>query len=272
MISILLLSVIVLCFSACAKKMNVLSYTIENDSIVISGYSDKSTVSEITVPDEIDGFPVTKIANFGISNAESLKKITIGKNVREIESWSMTNNQHLIEFVVDPENDYFTAVDGILFSKDMKTLYYYPCGKNVEYDKYGQAITKEATRYSIPDGVETIASKAFYKCYFVDIDYMPNSVTRIEEKAFHRCSQLTDFTLSSSLAYIGKDAFSYDELLTEITIPQTIREIGEYAFFNCTGMQKIIIHTAEENISLGKKWQPTAKGKIRDDCEIIFNA
>ena len=80
-------------------------------------YTDSTVRTEVTVPDEIDGYPVTKIEDFGLFNAESLTKITIGKNVKEIGTWSMTNNQRLQEFVVDEENQYFTAVDGILFQR-----------------------------------------------------------------------------------------------------------------------------------------------------------
>lgn len=71
----------------------------------------------------------------------------------------MTNEQKLKAFEVDSENQYFTAVDGVLFSKDMKTLIYYPPAKGVEFNNLGQA--KEMTRYVIPDGVETIRTKLF---------------------------------------------------------------------------------------------------------------
>ena len=106
-------------FSGCTRSTDEdLDYEIVNNEAVITGYTDSTVRTEVTVPDEIDGYPVTKIEDFGLFNAESLTKITIGKNVKEIGTWSMTNNQRLQEFVVDEENQYFTAVDGILFSKD----------------------------------------------------------------------------------------------------------------------------------------------------------
>ena len=250
-------------------------YTEKDGEIHVTGYTDKTVVTEITIPDEIDGKPVTAIDDFGICNAESLTKITIGKNVREIGTWALTNNQHLAAFEVDAANEYFTAKDGVLFSKDMKTLCFYPSGRGVEFDRLGMAKTDEEGNaiivdYTIPDGVETIRGKAFYKCYYVDIPAIPDSVTRIEEKAFHRTSALTDFTMSANVKYIGKDAFSYDEKLENMTIPATVEEIGEYAFFNCTGMKKITVLAKEENVILGNKWQPTAKGRIRTDCEVTF--
>ena len=268
LIAVILLLACVASLGACSLNEVSVKYKKAEGGLAVSGYTDKTVITEFTVPDEVDGVPVVAINDFGLCNAESLLKITIGKNVKEIGTWALTNNQHVTEYAVDPENEYFCAVDGVLFTKDMKTLCFYPSGRNIAFDKYGTALN--TTEYAIPDGVETIRSKAFYKCYYVDITDFPDSVTRIEEKAFHRASALTDFEVPANLEYIGKDAFSYDALLTELTIPASIREIGEYAFFNCTGLQRIAVQAKEAEVTLGEKWQPTAKGRIRTDCEVTF--
>ena len=264
----------VIAFSSCSKKQDGMNYKETEGGLAITGYSDKTTVTELVVPDEIGGVPVVRIEDFGICNAESLTKITLGKNVASLGGWAMTNNQHVVSYEVDPANEYFTSVDGVLFSKDMKTLYCYPCGRNITFDKYGR--TEDTTEYRIPDGVETIATKAFYKCYYVDVTYIPDSVTRIEEKAFHRASAMTGLTLPAHLEYIGKDAFAYafgasdDKEKLDITIPATIKEIGEYAFFNDDGVNSVTVLAKEEDVTLGVKWQPTSKGKIIEDCAVTF--
>ena len=257
-----------LCLTGCSLTEAKINYKKVEDGLAVTGYTDRTTVTELTVPDEVDGVPVTEIADFGICNAESLTKITIGKNVRRIGTWALTNNQHVTAFIVDPENGYFCDVDGVLFTKDKKTLCFYPNGRDITFDKYGTA--QNTTVYAIPDGVETIRAKAFYKCYYVDVTYFPDSVTRIEEKAFHRASALTDFTVPAKLEYIGKDAFAYDTLLTELVIPATIREIGEYAFFNCTGMRTLTVLAKESDVVLGNKWQPTEKGRVSKTCTVTF--
>jgi hypothetical protein len=268
-----------LMFSSCGINLDfnavAIKYKEVEGGMTVSGYTDKTTVTAITIPDEIDGKPVVSVSDFGVCNAESLTEITIGKNVSEIGTWAFTNNQHLKKFNVDPENENFVSVDGILFTKDMKTLCFYPCGRNINFDKYGQPEKDDngeniITTYEIPDGVKVIRSKAFYKCYYVNITSFPDSIERIEEKAFHRTSALTNFKMPAGLNYIGKDAFAYDDKLTELTIPSKIKEIGEYAFFNCTAMEKLTVEAKEEDLVLGKKWQPTGKGKILDTCEVIF--
>ena len=114
-------------FSSCSLKLDLnavaIKYKEVEGGLVVSGYTDKTMNTDIVIPDEVDGKPVVAVLDFGICNAESLVKITIGKNVKAIGTWAFTNNQHLREFAVDPANENFTAKDGILFTKDMTELY-----------------------------------------------------------------------------------------------------------------------------------------------------
>lgn len=271
-LTLLALSVllIVVCLSGCtsSKTADGIEYEIENGTATIVGYTDTTTRTEIIIPDEFEGVPVTEIADFGLFNAESVEKIVIGKNVQKIGGWSMTNEQKLKAFEVDSENQHFTSVDGVLFSKDMKTLIYYPPAKGIEFNNLGQA--KEMTQYVIPNGVETIRTKAFYKCYYVDKIEIPDSVTTIEEKAFHRCSALKEINLPDSLVTIGKDAFAYCSEVTSVIIPSSVESIGEYAFFNCPKLKKVEVLKSEDEIELGKKWYPTDNGREIKDLQIIW--
>lgn len=267
---VLLCSVLVpLAFSGCSVQTEEkLEYEIKDNEVIITGYTDSTTRTEVSVPDEIDGLPVTEIADFSLFNAESLKTIYIGRNVKTIGEWSMTNNQRLEQFIVDDANDYFCSVDGVLYSKDMKTIIYYPPAKNISFNKYGEA--QNTTQYTIADGVETIRSKAFYKCYYIDSISIPDSVKRIEEKAFHRMSALTSLVLPQNLEYIGKDAFAYCDKIEEVTIPETVTEIEEYAFFNCSSIRKLVMLAKEDEITLNDKWYPTSNGRQVKECEIIW--
>ena len=266
---LLCLSTVVLTFTACSQKTDSkLEYEIVNDEVIITKYTDSTQRTEITVPDEIEGLPVTEIADFSLFNCESLKKIYIGKNVCKIGEWSMTNNQGLTEFVVDEANEYFCSVDGVLFTKDMKTIIYYPPAKDIIFNKYGEA--QNTTKYSIPNGVETIRTKAFYKCYYVDEISIPEDVKSIEEKAFHRTSALTQLVLPDSLEFIGKDAFAYCDKIEKVTIPESVKEIDEYAFFNCSSMKELVMLPKEEDMILQKNWYPTSNGKQIKECEIIW--
>lgn len=276
-ILIVLLSAVIgcLCLCGCDNKLGNMKYTEENGEITVTGYDDSTLVTELKIPDEINGMPVVKIDDFGVVNAESLTKISIGKNVREISSWAFTNNQSLKEFSVSQENTHFKAIDGVLFTYDPENgqtseLVCYPTAKGAEIDS-----KKEIRKYSsyvVPEGVTVIRSKAFYKNGYLTQVTLPQSLERIEEKAFHRASALEGITLPASLSYVGKDAFAYcgSEKFTEITIPASVAEIREYAFYNCTNLKKITVLRKEEGMILGKKWYPTDNGRNIKTLEISF--
>ena len=195
-----------LAFASCAKKQGGMNYKEVEGGLAITGYTDKTTVTELTVPDEIDGVPVVRIEDFGICNAESLTKITIGKNVASLGGWALTNNQHLTEFAVDPANEHFTAVDGVLFDAEMKTLLRYPHGATAEH-------------YDVPRGVERIADFAF------DSD--------------DQNSPLKTISLPIGLREIGEYAFYALGRLNSVTIPPTVTRLAETAFGGCVSLERV---------------------------------
>ena len=67
----------------------------------------------------------------------------------------------------------------------MKTLLFYPLAKDVVDTKDENGNDIQISEYTIPDGVETIRTKAFYKCGKIAKLIIPDSVKNIEEKAFY---------------------------------------------------------------------------------------
>ena len=248
-----LLICICLLFSGCSSVTSLLSgenetidYKIENGEAIVTGVPNKSTVTKIVIPDEYEGVPVTKIADFAATNLEYVTEFHIGKNVEEIGVWALENNQHIKEYKVDEANEYYCDIDGVIYTKDMKTVVFFPPAKEGEY--------------KVADGVETIRTKAFYKCGKITKVILPDSIKFINEKAFFRCGSLEDINFPNGFEQIGKDAFAYCTALTKVTLPESIQEIQEYAFYNCTSLLEVNIDTNESNVLLREKWYPTNNG------------
>lgn len=244
---------ICIAFSGCSSVSTLLSgsdesikFKIENGEAIVTGVPNKSTVTKIVIPDEYEGVPVTKIADFSAQNLEYVTEFIIGKNVKEIGTWALENNQHIAAYTVDETNEYFCSVDGVIYTKDMKTVVFFPPAK----DGY----------YKVADGVETIRTKAFYKCSKITSITLPDTVKDIQEKAFFRCEAMATINLPNTLTHIGKDAFAYCYGLKEINIPASVKQIDEYAFYNCTNLLTVNVDNAESNLTLGEKWFPTNNG------------
>ncbi len=270
-----LLICICLLFSGCTAvstflgiEGNDIEYTVENGEATVTGVPNKMTITKLVIPDEYEGVPVTKIADFAVVNLEYVTEVQIGKNVKEIGPWAFENNQHVTAFIVDDANEYFCDVDGVLFTKDMKSLLFYPLAKDLRDAKDNNGNAIQISEYTIPDGVEIIRTKAFYKCGKITKLVIPDSVKIIEEKVFFRCSALTDLTLSKNVEVIEKDAFGYCSALPEINIPSTIKQIDTYAFYNCTSLLTINVDAKESDVTLGDKWYPTQNGLAIKDLKI----
>lgn len=267
-ISVIILLLAVLCFSfvSCSADdfelftgNTEVSFKIENGEAIVTLVPNKSVVTSVVIPDEYEGVPVTKIADFSAVNLEYVTKITIGKNVKEISDWAFGNSKKIEAFEVDGANKYICDVDGVIYTKDMKTIMFYPPARDVEITTDAEGNEVKSISYEIPEGVETIRTKAFYKCSELINIVIPSTVKTIEEKAFFGCD-LQTLILPEALEIIGKDAFCFNGAISELTIPQNVNQIDEFAFMCCGSLVKIDMHCKESEVTLGKKWYPTDNG------------
>ncbi len=277
-ITVLLLT-LVLCFSfsACGEvDLDTLfvgntdiTYTIENGEATVTKVPNKTIVTEIVIPDEYEGVPITKIADFSATNLEYVTKITIGKNIKEISDWAFGNSKKVTKIEVDDNNPYICDVDGVVYTKDMKEVLFYPPQRGVVTDKDENGNEVKSVSYEIPEGVETIRSKAFYKCSDLKGIKLPSTIKTIGEKAFFLCD-LKEIILPDGLETIGKDAFGFCSSLKEVTVPASVTKIDDYAFYSCTSLLEVNMLGNESDMTLGKKWYPTNNGASLGD-ELVIN-
>jgi hypothetical protein len=117
--------------------------------------------------------------------AENLTEINIPASVDTIND-NFYGCTSLKAFNVADNNSTYTSVDGIIYSKDKKTLIKAP-----------NAIEGDIV---IEDGVETIADYAFYNCTNVKSITIPASVTEITSWTSLNCSAETVYVYKGSAA------------------------------------------------------------------------
>ena len=252
LISCLLIFICVVCLSGCSNLFSTedeITYKNVDGGMALSGYEGNSSHDRLDIPDEYEGNPVVEISEYGVSACEYLSYITIGKNVKEISPRAFCGTNKLVSFTVDPENPYFCSVDGVIFSKDMTVLIAYPNYR-----------AKDGA-YTIPDGVKTIRSCAFFMCDSLKKVTFPASVEKVEEFGFFKCGGLEHIELNEGLKIVERDGFSFSEGLQELHLPSTIEAIGDYGFYSKTS--KITSFTTKkrvEQINCGKNWRPQTTG------------
>ena len=168
-----------------ATLENGLDYQVCEDHVKITDCNE-SAEGEMIIPATIEGLPVTSIEGFAFFACSSLTSITIPDGVAHIGMYAFSGCDSLTAIHVDSENQYYMAMDDVLFSKDRKTLLQYPNGKSDQ-------------SYSIPDGVTSIEDFAFSNCSSLTSIIIPDSVTSIGRYAFYGCFSLTPVTIPNSI-------------------------------------------------------------------------
>ncbi|MBQ2898428.1 MAG: leucine-rich repeat protein [Oscillospiraceae bacterium] len=98
-------------------------------------------LEKVTLPEGLTYIGNTAFADCG------LFKFTIPATLTGLGSSVFSGCRRLSEFYVESGNQYYKAVDGVLFTKDGKTLVAYSMGDITSY-------------YYVPAGQEVIASSA----------------------------------------------------------------------------------------------------------------
>ena len=144
------------------------TYTTNNGTITITGYTGSG--GAVTIPDTINGLPVTSIGDnafyyctsltsvtiptsvtsigdYAFYRCTSLTSVTIANSVTSIGNQAFADCTSLTAITVDTNNPAYSSVDGVLFNKSQTTLIQCPGGK--------------AGSYTIPDSVTSIGDYAF---------------------------------------------------------------------------------------------------------------
>ena len=116
-------------------------------------------------------------------------------------------------YEVPEDHPLYKAVDGVLYSKDGKTLLDYPAGRTeehfdvpagVEYIGKGAISSEYLKTISFPIGLKELGDYALAGCTRLHSIALPLTVTRISEDAFYECVSLERVSLPAGLE-VDKD-------------------------------------------------------------------
>ncbi len=170
------------------KSVNGLLLTKDGKKLV------RGVNGDVTIPDGVTVIGDSAFYDFG-----NLTSVVIPASVTEIEECAFSGCGRLKSFTVASGNQNYKSVNGLLLTKDGKTLV---CG-------LPGAVT-------IPAGVEIIGSYAFYEC-----------------------NGLTSVVITAGVKKIGDYAFRYCDGLTSVAIPASVTQIGDWAFARCDGLKTV---------------------------------
>lgn len=199
-----------------------------------------------------NGDTVTKIMSGGFFADEILATIYVPESVLEITTDGLSASSNFASISVSPNNTVYDSLDGVLYTKDFKTLIKYPTAKSGASFDIPESVTAigfgafanatNLTSVGIPEGVQKIETSAFMSCSALTSITIPDGVTTISGGAFANCRSLSHVSLPESVTTIEENAFGYCESLTSFTVPSEVTTIPKYAFSNCKSLADIKLH------------------------------
>ena len=221
-------------------------------------------LSTINIPESLT------VISDGLFAGSGLTSIFIPATVSEIGENAFWYCNHLTEINVSEDNTVYTSLDGVLYSKNMATLFKCP-------DRKSSLV--------VPDGVETIVSYALGGNSGITSVALSSSVKTIEEFAFERatgltslsfgsaeiesiadytffgCTSLASINFPSSLTTIGNNVFDGCTSLASVNFPSSLTTIGNYVFSGCTSLTSVNFPTSLTSIG----------NNVFDGCTSLVN-
>lgn len=227
---------------------------IPEDAIVIysGAFAFCSSLRSIDIPNN-----VIAMGNEVFKECVSLTKATIGKGLVEMGDRVFWGCKSLTRVDVLAENQYYTSIDGTLYTKDLTHLMAY-------------APARADSVFVIPEGVERIDNSAFYNCQNLTSVTIPEGVTDIGVEAFLMCVNLTDVTLPDSLIDIGQGAFISCYSIKEIVIPDGVMRIRTSAFASCTSLVSVTIPESVVSIEYSAFYNCKSLASVTIPTSIFF--
>ena len=249
-----------------------------------------SGLEEVVLPDGL--FQVTQ----AFKMCKDLRSVTLPKNFSGSFVYAFTDCDSLTEYAVKDGDKIHCAVDGVVYSKDMRTINAYPCGKDDEsfiVPKSVDAISDEAFYGSklkeiiLPDGLKTIGDSAFTVCKRLTSIDIPEGVraipyhcfgycdkletvnlkeglVSIEDMAFTNCGKLKGIDIPSTVRSIGNGAFAVDHMITHAVIPKGVTSIGESTFEWCKSLEYVSLPDSLKSIGYRAFYCANESSKLKN--------
>ena len=191
---------------------------------------------------------VTSIGAFAFNGLTGVSEYDIGANVNTISQWALETSAAEV-FKLNGNTNFQTDNNGVLFSKDGKTLIAYPGGADVR------------DKYTVPSTVTAISDGAFVGCPIKKLTIDSNVTTELPgwsfnggvleeldvnclfgKSTFAQITTLKKVTLGDSIKEIPQMAFLECKGLQTVSIPSGLTKIGTQAFFGCSSLQDVTLH------------------------------
>lgn len=195
----------------------------------------------------------------GAFSSCAFSEIEIPASVTIIQNGAFGLNSELEEIKVAEGNRYFTAADGILYSKDLSTLVCYPAGK-------------PDTEFTVPSTTKVIYESSFEGANNIVSLTLPESITEYQSAVFYDCRglrnvyclnpkpvRLPDASVFENFTYENAFLFVPAESVDEYKNAVYWQKFKEILPNNAVLVTEIKLNEESLNMEYGDQFQLTAE-------------
>ncbi len=224
----------------------------------------------ISIPSSVIGIGINAFSSSGIES------LYVPETVIDFDIYNLVNNCTSLKNLYI-NNEEYTSVDGVVYSKDLKTIVMYPDGR-ADFDFLSTVTTIGCSAFRdnknlgnitipenitaiescafdgssiageliIPDSVLSLGGSSFGECNKLKTVKLPNSNCSMDGQDFEECYNLETAVIGNKMKKISSSTFTRCSKLKSVTIPTSVEEIGSGAFYMCSSLKDIYYAGTEE--------------------------
>jgi len=252
------------------------TYTFDGSQVTITGYTGSG--GEITIPDQIGGYPVTIIADRSFQYNANITSLTIPCSVDVIGEYAFDHCSALQSVIIIGSGS--TVIGDCSFQgSGVKTVVIGSGVRSIGEHAFGNC---QMTSFTIDEGLETICLRAFDYSSISEGLFLPSTVTSISSTdddfrtmgAFFYCMLPSIDVDGGNPVFSSLDGVLYDKAFskllvypsgrpdTSFTVPGTVSVIDNYSFFDCKYLVSLTVPGSVDAINMGAFTESDALSSI----------
>ena len=231
------------------------------DTFAILSECQNTDIIDAVIPASVNGLPVVGCVGTPFGHCHKLSTITLPDTFEHFSWYNLIDNTvvklgsteeyipSVSKIIVSDSNPFYTVENGMLYTKDMKTLIGCPPAMGIKElnisDKadtigdYAFFACLDLKNAVIPSFIKHLNCNIFTGCLNLESAEIPESITALPGDTFFYCSSLKKVTFKGRIQTIGFGAFDECTALTYFKIPDTVTQIGVHAFKNAGCVENI---------------------------------
>ncbi|MBQ7202681.1 MAG: leucine-rich repeat protein [Eubacterium sp.] len=224
----------------------------ENGDYYLYSFSNPGEVKEVTVDYYTDNDgnkdetkPIVELADFAFNCDDQVTKITVGKDVKKLSGKSFYSCWSLQYVDIDDANPNYCDVDGVVYTKDMKEIVYYP----IDHDRYLRLQNGYAEIGKDKDTGETRQISKLVDDDGREMEELWGTTEKYDEEYFAEYNnKVRTYVIPSSVEKIGDLCFTYVNI-NYVYIPEGVKELGSMAFFDSGNIWEFNSYTYDKPVT-----------------------